>query len=63
MGAPWGVRLKHNIWPWDLDILAREIVLNAGERGDRSLRRWKDLADAINHIRRVDEESYKAFGG
>ena len=29
--------------PWDLDILVKELVLNAGSGGDRSLRRWNDL--------------------
>jgi hypothetical protein len=45
-----------------LDILAREIVLNATTKGDRSFRRWNDLAGAINHIKRVDNEAYMAFG-
>jgi hypothetical protein len=43
VGKPFGVTLNRNLWPWDLDILAREIVLNAGPRGDRSLRNWNHL--------------------
>jgi hypothetical protein len=50
--------LKEHLYPWDLDILARELVLNAGRGGDRDLKRWSDLATAINHIRRLDDAAF-----
>lgn len=50
--------LKTHFWPWDLDILAKEIVLNAGTAGDKSLKRWSDLAAAINHLRRLDDAAF-----
>jgi hypothetical protein len=62
VGKPPLDQIKRNIWPWELDILAREIVLNATPKGGRSLRRWDDLAGAINHIKRLDNEAYVAFG-
>lgn len=62
VGKPFGVYHKDNLWPWDLDILAREIVLNASNRRDRTLRRWNDLAAAVNHIRRLDGVGYTAAG-
>jgi hypothetical protein len=62
IGKPPFEPIKRNVWPWELEILAREIVLNATTKGDRSLRRWNDLAGAINHIKRLDNEAYKAFG-
>src|SRR5260370_12366637 len=62
IGKPPFEPIKRNVWPWELDILAREIVLNATTKGDRSLRRWNDLAGAINHIKRLDNEAYWAFG-
>jgi hypothetical protein len=62
VGKPPLEQIKRHIWPWELDILAREIVLNAVPKGDRSLRRWDDLAGAINHIKRLDNEAYTAFG-
>lgn len=62
IGKPPFEPIKRNVWPWELDILAREIVLNATTKGDRSLRRWNDLAGAINHIKRLDNEAYVAFG-
>jgi hypothetical protein len=54
--------LREHVYPWDLDILTKEIVLNADSRGDRSLKRWNDLAVALNHIRRLDDAAY-AQGG
>ena len=62
VGKPFGTNVKSNLWPWDLDILSREIVLNAGTRGDRSLRKWNDFANAINHIRRLDDGAYRVSG-
>ena len=62
IGKPPFEPIKRNVWPWELDILAREIVLNATTKGDHSLRRWNDLAGAINHINRLDNEAYVAFG-
>ena len=62
VGKPFGVYHKDNLWPWDLDILARETVLNATTRGDRNLRRWNDLAGAINYIRDLDNAGYAASG-
>lgn len=52
--------LKSYLFPWDLDVLAREIVLNAGKGGDRSLKRWNDLAAAVNHLRRLDGAAYES---
>ena len=54
--------LKEDLYPWDLDVLTRELVLNAGARGDRTLKRWKDLAVAVNHMRRLDEAAYAQSG-
>lgn len=62
VGKPAFEPIRRHIWPWDLDILARETVLNASTRGDRSLRRWNDLAGAINHIRRLDDAVYAMSG-
>jgi hypothetical protein len=62
IGKPPFEPIKRIVWPWELEILAREIVLNATTKGDCSLRRWNNLAEAINHIKRLDNEAYKAFG-
>jgi hypothetical protein len=48
--------LKTHLHPWDLEILVREIIIHAHPTsGDLDIRRWNDLATAVNHIRRMDE--------
>jgi hypothetical protein len=54
--------LKKHLYPWDLDILARELVLNAGNKGDRSLKMREHFAEAVNHIRRLDDASFRGKG-
>lgn len=51
--------LVERLYPWDLDILVREVVLNAGRGGDRDLKRWHDLAVAINHLRHLDGAAFE----
>ncbi len=58
VGLDKAANLKKHIHPWDLDILAREIVLNAGNGGTYSLRWWNDLATAVNHLRHLDGAVY-----
>jgi hypothetical protein len=55
----WHSSLKGQVFPWDLDTLTREVLLNAGSGGDRSLKRWGDLAEALKHIRRLEDEAFK----
>ncbi|MGB7097763.1 MAG: hypothetical protein WBD95_03225 [Xanthobacteraceae bacterium] len=50
--------LRESVHPWELDILAREIVLNSGQRPTYSLRWWNDLAAAVNFVRRLDEVAF-----
>ena len=54
----WRGSLKGNVYPWDIDTVCREILLSAGVGGARSLRKWADLATALNHIRRLDDEAF-----
>jgi hypothetical protein len=60
VGAPslWRGSLKGVVYPWDLDTLGREVLLSAGGRADRSLRKWPNLATALNHILRLDDEAF-----
>jgi hypothetical protein len=55
-------RVKEYLYPWDLDTLTKELVLNAGKGGNRNLRKWDHLAEAINHIRRLDDAPYRSGG-
>jgi hypothetical protein len=53
------VSLKTLVHPWELEIIARELILNAGRSGDCSLAKWSDLRAAINHVRRLDEITFE----
>jgi hypothetical protein len=44
--------------PWELDLFAKEIVLNASERGSLSFARWKDFSTALNMLRALENEIY-----
>lgn len=48
--------------PWHVELLCREVVLHAGKHGDRTLRKWPHLVTAINHILRVEDDSFTANG-
>lgn len=59
---PWRERkLNEHVWPWDLDILAREIVMHGDPTGQRPLEAWNDLAQAITHVRRLDNIATQQF--
>jgi len=45
-----------SIYEWELDILAREIVLNAEPNGVLTLRQWKNLAEAVNKIKTLEND-------
>jgi hypothetical protein len=48
------------IFPWEIDMLAQELVLNASSVGDRSFKTLKHLTMAINHIRRLEDLAFQA---
>lgn len=45
---------------WSLDILARELILNAADYSTRSLRSWNAFATALNQIRELEMNIYAA---
>ncbi len=49
------IDLKNLILPWELEILARELVLHAGHAGTRCLTVWNEMARAINCIKELSE--------
>jgi hypothetical protein len=51
--------LNEVLYPWELEIITRELILNAGWGGESSLAKWSDLRTAINHIRRLNEVSFE----
>ena len=60
IGAPDPDAVKKHVWPWDLEIIVRELILNADDYGSQTLSTWNRLADTINHIRRLEGEPYKS---
>lgn len=49
--------LNSKVYRWDLEILVREGILHSCGAGQLDIRQWRDLARAVNHIRRLDEWS------
>jgi hypothetical protein len=47
--------ISDHIYSWDLDVLARELVLHARICNFNSLRNWGDLATIVNQLRKLDE--------
>lgn len=47
--------LQIEMYAWELDILSREVLLNAGSQGSNSLRTFPGIMRAVNHIRRINE--------
>lgn len=49
---------------WELELLAKEIVLNSGgaAKDNRTLRKWKTLSETINSIKKLENDIYGAHG-
>ena len=54
--------VKEHLHPWDLDVIARELLLNAAASGPLRLERWADLSKVVNHVRRLDELAFAQPG-
>jgi hypothetical protein len=44
------------IFEWELELLAKELVLNAPTKGTRSLTDWPELAGLVNKLRQLGED-------
>lgn len=53
--------VKGEIHPWELEILAREVVLEAGEIGKKELLNTNDLSIAIGCLRKIVNEQSRLF--
>lgn len=62
IGKPPRLDIKAHLYPWDLEILVREVVLNASRHGNDGLHQWNGLAKAVNHIRRLEGVPYEGEG-
>ena len=57
-GKPPRLDLKGHLHAWDLEILVREVILNAGKTGSDGLSQWSGLACAVNHVRELEGVPY-----
>jgi hypothetical protein len=46
------------LFDWTVELLARELILNAPERGERALVTWNDFAKAGNLIRDIEGKAW-----
>lgn len=58
VGKPPFLDIRQSLHPWDLEILVREVILNADTRGSDGLHHWNGLVEAVNHIRRLEGLPY-----
>jgi hypothetical protein len=51
-------RMRMGIVQWEFEILIREVVLNCDTKSQRKFEDWRDVALAINHIKRIENDAY-----
>lgn len=54
-----GRMLRGQVHPWEVALLARELILNAGRDRTQTLGRYDTLAKVVNCIRKVEEDIHK----
>ena len=53
-----------SLYPWDFDVLTREVILNGGElRAERSLKQWNEIARATKFLRDLDDTAFVSADG
>lgn len=52
-----GVRRPHPYFhEWELSLLAKELIINSAEKGDRSLSNFAELASVLNSIKNLEND-------
>ena len=49
---------EKGIFEWELETLAREIILNCPAAGAKLMDRWGKFAEAMNHVKRVENDAW-----
>ena len=44
------------LYPWEFETLAREALINCGDRAPNAFSSWNDVRVVINHIRRIEND-------
>ena len=47
---------RMGLFEWELEVLVREIILNCPPRGAKTLMDWSSFAQAINHVKRIEND-------
>lgn len=50
------------VYAWEIDLLAREIILNGDVAGRRSFDSWQELSKVINRLRNLENEVGARYG-
>lgn len=51
------------VFEWELEILAKEVILNGQDiGGSKSLRHWPNFANAVNALKKLEDEITKRYG-
>lgn len=53
--------IDKNIFAWELEILAKEIILNCPERGSKTLKQWHRFSTAVNKLKDLENEISKKY--
>lgn len=56
-------KMMKGLVQWEFEILARELILNAKEKGGLRFANWADVARAANHIKKVENDMFGAHEG
>lgn len=55
IGRPPFIDVRRHLWPWDIELLVRELLLHSGSSTGPDLANWSVLAKAVNHLRRLED--------
>jgi len=55
IGRPQFTDVRQHIYPWDIELLVRELLLHAGSSAGFDLADWNALAKAINQVHKLED--------
>ena len=51
--------LRDLVYPWDMEIVAKEMIMHASVDNGHELKHWGDIASIVNHIRRLEDAAFQ----
>lgn len=43
------------VYPWEMEVIAKEIIMHASNAGERDMKHWRNIAPIVNHVHRLEE--------